>query len=396
MNFGWKTRFGIVISAVWLCLVFLASDNYGRLNQVLGLGLLPLVIVWGIVWAVSGWRSQRPKTTVELEGSAREASRARRANVRISGAAVAILCIGMIAASGQFHAAGNETGESALPRLFGEWLVYGLFSYVVFRLIPKTPAGFAAVAASLVVAGGVNYKTHAMISEERQVLDSLAKATPLINKLHSGFQVDAQEIKAANIGLFEPLLLAQAAYNRDLVGINEGYTKAIEGLQLGLMLTPSSLASPSIRAQSRAKLELWLQVVADYKNQVKAVTSRARLGIQAAQLQMPEAMAGSAVIGFNEFSSRLDTYLEGVDNARLEASEGVAVVLDLMDANPGGYVLDKGPPENLLFRDEELLSIYRRHLSSISAASKHESEAQASLAKAQSERIDALADLLKR
>ena len=45
MKLVWKTRVGLVLSAVWLCLVFLVADEYQRLGQVLGLGLLPLVVI---------------------------------------------------------------------------------------------------------------------------------------------------------------------------------------------------------------------------------------------------------------------------------------------------------------------------------------------------------------
>jgi hypothetical protein len=59
MKFGWKTRIGLVLSAVWLCLLFLSSDKYDSVGQVLGIGFLPLIVIWGIVWAVAGWRAER-------------------------------------------------------------------------------------------------------------------------------------------------------------------------------------------------------------------------------------------------------------------------------------------------------------------------------------------------
>jgi hypothetical protein len=396
MKFGWKTRVGVVLSAVWLCLVFLVADDYHRIGQVLGLGFLPLVILWGIVWAVAGWRAQRPTKPEMPEATVLEAKRKRSHRIRTFIAVVAVLAIGLFAATWQFHAADNEAGGNAVASWFGEWLVYGLFAYVVFRLPPRTPPGFAAVLAALVAVGGVNYKTHAAISEDRQALASLAKATPLINKIQSGAQVSDQEVKDAQVGMMEPLMLAQAAYSRDVIAITATYTKAISGLQPELMLTPTSLASPSIRVQTRAKLTVWQQATANYKSQLDAATARGKLGIQAAQSQMPAAMAGPASKGFDESSAQLSAYVGALVSSEKEASGTITAILDLMDASPGSYAVDKGPPVNLLFRDEATLARYRQLMNSVMAASQRETEAQARLVKAQSNRTDKLTDLLKR
>ncbi|MET3497754.1 hypothetical protein [Variovorax boronicumulans] len=331
------------------------ADDYRRTSQVLGLGFLPLVLIWGIVWAVAGWRAQRPARPATPEEAVLEARKNLSLRIRTTIAVVAVVGIGLFAATWQFHAADNEAVGNAIAGWFGEWVVYGLFAYVVLRFIPRTPPGFAIVLASLVVVGGVNYKTYAAISEDRQAFASLAKAAPLINKIQSGTAVSDQEVKDAHVGLMEPLMLAQAAYSRDVIAIAATYTKAVSGLQLELMLTPTSLASPSIRAQTRTKLKIWQTATADYQIGLQAATARGKLGIQAAQSQMPAAMAGSASKGFDESSAQLSAYLVGLVNSEKEARGTITAMLDLMDANPGGYVVDKGPPVNLLFRDETVL-----------------------------------------
>lgn len=396
MKFGWKMRVGLVLSAVWLCLVFLVADDYRRMSQVLGLGFLPLVVIWGIVWAVAGWRAQRPSKPATSEEAVLEARRKRGLGIRTTIAVVAVIGIGLFAATYQFHAADNEAGGNAIAGWFGEWLVYGLFAYAVFRFIPRTPPGFAIVLASLVVVGGVNYKTYTAISEDRQAFASLAKAAPLIIKIQSGEAVSDQEVRDAHVGIMEPLMLAQAAYSRDVIAIAATYTKAVSGLQPELMLTPNSLASPGIRAQTRVKLKIWQTATADYQTGLQAATARGKLGIQAAQPQMPAAMAGPASKGFNESSAQLSAYVVGLVNLNKEASGAITAMLDLMDANPGGYVVDKGPPVNLLFRDETVLAKYRQLMSAVIAAGQRESEAQTRLIKSQSDRTDKLTDLLRR
>jgi len=396
MKFGWKTRIGLVLSTVWLILAILITDDDHRAGQVLGLGLLPLIILWGIIWAVAGWRAQRPTKPEMPEAKVLETKRNRSHRIRTFIALAAVLVIGLFAATWQFHAADIEAGGNVIAYWTGEWLVYGLLAYVVFRYIPQMPPGFPPVLAAIVVVSAVNYKAYSTISDERQARFSLAKATPLINKIQSGTPVSDQEIKDAHVGVMQPLLLAQAAYSRDVIGINAAYTKAVSEVQPDRMLTPASLASPNIRAQSRAKLKVWEQATANYKSQFDAALARGKLGVQAAQFQMPTSLAGGASKGFDESSFQLGAYVDSLVSSEREASDTITAILDLMDANPGGYAVDKGPPANLLFHDEATLARYRQLTAAIMAVGQRETEAQTSLSKAQSDRTDKLTDLLKR
>lgn len=396
MKLGWKTRVGLVLSAVWLCMVFLVADDYRILGHVLGLGVLPLMVIWGIVWAVAGWRAQRPVNPTTSEVSRLEAKAKRSLRLRTAAAVVAVLGIGVFAATWQFKAANNEAGGRVLAQWFGEWLVYGLVAYAILRAVPKLPARAPAVLAALIIAGAVNYKAHSAIVEDRQALDSLAKATPLINKIQSGALVSDQEVKDARVGMLEPLILAQATHSRDVLAIAATYVKAIDGMQPELMLTPASLASPSIRVQTRAKLKLWQQATADYKTQLEAATARGKLAIQAAQSQMPAAMSGSASKGFDESAAELSAYVATLVTTEREASQAIVGMLHLMDANPGGYVVDKGPPVNLLFRDPATLAKYRELMGDMMGASQRQQEGEARLVQAQADRATKLGTLFKR
>ena len=396
MKLGWKTRVGLVLSAVWLCLVFLVADEYRRLGQVLGLGLLPLVIIWGIVWAVAGWRAQRPEKPTTPEAIQLEAKARQSLRIRTVIAVVVVLGLGLFAATWQFTAADNEAGGRVVSQWFGEWLVYGLIAYAILRAVPKLPAGSPAVLAALITVGAVNYKAYSAIAEDRQALESLAKATPLINKIQSGRLVSDQEVKDSRVGMMEPLMLAQATYNREVLAIAATYEKEINGMQPELMLTPASLASPSIRVQTRIKLKLWQQATAEYKTQLEAATTRGKLAIQAAQSQMPRSMSGSASKGFDESAAQQSAYVANLVTTEREASQAVVGMLDLMDANPGGYVVDKGPPINLMFRDEATLARYRELIGAMMAANQRQQEGQARLSQAQADRAAKLGTLLKR
>lgn len=396
MKFGWKNRVALVLSAVWLCLVFLLADDYTRIGQVIGFGLLPLVILWGIFWAFTGWRAQRP-ARAENRGMMTAETKTKWSNrVRTSIAVVTVLTIGLFAATWQFQAAGNESGGNLIGFWFGKWLVFGFFAYFAFRLIPRRPPGLAVIAAACVVVCGVNYKTHRAISEDREAFDSLAKAAPFIIKIQSGGQVSDQEVKDANVGMIQPILLALASYSRDVVTIAGTYNKVISDLQLELVLSPASLESPRIRIQTHEKLKTWQQATAEYKNQLEAATARGKLGIKAAQSQMPATLANSASKGFDESSLQLSAYVAGLVASENDARRAIKEILDLMDSSSGNYVVDKGPPATLLFGDQATLVRYRQLMNTVTASSQRETEAQARLIKAQSNLTDKMTDLLTR
>jgi hypothetical protein len=395
MALGWKTRVGLVLSAVWLCLVFLVADDYRRLVQMLGLGLLPLVILWGIVWTVAGWRAQRPVKPTPPEADQLKAKASRSLRIRTAFAVVVVLGLGMFAANLQFHAANNESGGNVVARWFGEWCVYGLIAYAILRAVPKLPVGSPAVLAALIVVGSVNYKAYSAIAEDRQAIESLAKAVPLINKIQASTPVSDKEIRDARVGMLEPLVLAQATYNRELLDIAATYEKATGGLQPELMLTPASLGSPNIRVQTRAKLKQWQQATAEYKTQLEAATARGKLAIQAAQSQMP-ALLDSASKGFDELEAQLSAYVANTVKTDREAREAIVGILDLLDANPGGYVLDKGPPINLLFRDAATLARFNDLMGTMMAANQRQQEGHARFLQAQADRTAKLGTMLKR
>jgi hypothetical protein len=212
----------MVLSAVWLCLVFLLADEYRRMPQVLGLGLLPLVILWGVIWAVAGWRAQRSPSPPLPTEAQKEATDKRRLRFRVAIAVVVILVIGLFAANWQFHAADRE-GSKNVAHWLGEWIVWGLLAYVVLRITPKVPPGTAGVLTALLIVGGVNFNAFRTLALEREMLASLAMATPIINRIKAGTPVTDQEVRDAKVGVLEPLLLAQATYAREILMNRPGY-----------------------------------------------------------------------------------------------------------------------------------------------------------------------------
>lgn len=396
MAFGWKTRLGLVLSAIWLCFVLLVAGDSGQMLQVFAVGALPLVVIWGTVWAFTGWRAQRAAKSGTTGHGAVQAKQAWRTRAITLAAVVAVLAIGLGVASWQTANAPTETSAGDVPRLLGEWLVYGLFAYGILRFVPRLPSRAAAVLAATIIVGGVNFETNRAIALDRAAVESLARATPLILKIQGGDPVSDLEVRSANVGLLEPLILAQAAFGRDVLSITSIHRDTMEQLQLDVMLTPQSLASRDIRAQSRNKLVLWQQANSELEGKIAAAIARAKLNIEAAQSQLPQEVRHAVTAGFDRASGRITDHVRLVVSSSKDASNAAKAVLDLMEANEGRFAVDRGPPPNLLFRDMATLEQFRRHIDAVLRAAQREQQSQASFMGAQTELMNSLAETLKK
>lgn len=395
MKFRWKVSAGLAVLAMGLQAALKPTDD-GNSEVALGVAVLalPLVVVWGIAWALISWIN-RPTAEVDRSEAALLASRQkRRDGVRNLFIAATIVGVGVLATYGQLHLANHKAAGPAIARLLVTWVLYGLFAYAIVRAVPRIHRSAPAVIAATVIAAGVNYYTYTGLSEERQARASLAKAAPLIKRIQAGTPVSDQEVREARIGILEPILLVKAAYTRDVNAIGATYTQEIEALHPPLMLAPATLVSPSLRAQTRAKLKKWQQLSSSYKSQVEAAGARGKHAIRAAEAQLPASMSGSGTKGFDQSAALLNSYAANLVASDAAAGAAISTLLDFMDIHPDRYALDnKASPARLLFSDEPTLARYRELMGRVVASFEQEKKAKERLLQtqaAQNARIDEL------
>lgn len=390
MNLGWKTRVGLVLSGVWLCLVFMVADDYHRVQQVLGLGMLPLVILWGIAWAVAGWRAQRPQPVPGEPPSS-------RLRPRIKAAAVVMLClvIGIASANWQYSLAGHS-GNNPVYYWLGQWIIWGALSYVGFRAMPRVPSTLAPVLAALVVVGGVNFKAYQALSFEREVRTSLARAAPLIGRIDGGESVTDDEIRRAQLGVFEPLILAKVATAREVLAISSAHEKAIAKLEPDQWLVPTSLTTSESRQLVLRRLGQSKQEVADFKAQMEAAAARSRLSVKAVSAQMPNEMGDSVLKGFDDKAVYMATFVRDYVDASNQMVDTAAELVRSLESAPRGFVIVKGPPQNILFNDQIALDTYRGQMARVTAAAERIQQARLSLLNASRRGNDELSDFLEK
>jgi hypothetical protein len=385
MSLGWKSRIGIVLSLTWLCLALLFSVEEEKFGLFLLVGILPLLLIWGVVWTIAGWRRQQSPQGPKDDAALAIAKVRRTKRWRTVLAVSAILVFGILAAHWQASIASNDAVGEQIPRWLGEWLVYGFVVWIIVRMLPRIPSGIAIIASALTMVGGVNFIAYSVIAEGKEELALLTRAMPIIQKMQSGTPVSDDEVKAAGLGLLEPLILVNASYGRDLIAAQVTLQTRVDAVQPELMLTPTSLASPDIRSQTKLNLEVIRQASAEYQMEVKAATARAKVALQGARSQMPSAMVQSVLEGFDRTADQLSAFLRAQAEAQESMHKTILGIVRLLDDNPRMYVVDPGPPERLLFRSQALLTRYSALMDELLTASRREQQAREQLADLQTE-----------
>lgn len=149
MEFGWKARAGLVLAAACVCATLALIDQYWRLPHVAGF-LLPLGIVWGVLWIFAGWRF----------------------DLRIAIAMCATLALGWFLAHWQLERAGMDANELVVDYWVGGWAVTGLGFYCLLRWLSGRRPAACGMLAALVMSCGVNYNAYAAASSKRAPVQS--------------------------------------------------------------------------------------------------------------------------------------------------------------------------------------------------------------------------------
>ena len=144
MEFGWKVRVGLVLAAACLCATLGLVDQYWRLPHFAAF-LLPLGMVWGVLWIFAGWRF----------------------DLRIAMAICAILVLGWFVANWQFERAGMNAGELVVDYWFGGWAVTGLGLYCLLRWLSGLRPAACGMLAALMMICGVNCNAYTASSKKQ-------------------------------------------------------------------------------------------------------------------------------------------------------------------------------------------------------------------------------------
>ncbi|WP_431260846.1 hypothetical protein ACQ86G_12505 [Roseateles chitinivorans] len=200
----------------------------------------------------------------------------------------------------------------------------------------------------------------------REYERSIVKATPFLQVLQRGkFPTDAA-IKAADIGPYEPLLLSQIGFRREIKRVLDAYEAKWDALDVDGMLHPEQSTNAASRARSMAKLRAASTWNSEFEDQMTTVIEQGERKVLA---EMKKAPYDSATAGnrFNEQVTRQYDYYMDLAAWRTDFHRHAVELLTLLDTHRKSVQLKKGAQVQLVFSDEAVLKQYNAKVEEIQA-----------------------------
>lgn len=264
----------------------------------------------------------------------------------------AILALGLVIAAFRSFRISAVSSSGLITDRAGPCLAFSLTTFAILWLrYRRSTPGFAGMTAAETFSLGLNTCVHNAAAERQSRAQTYAKAAPIYEAFERGEYPEDDEIKAANVGELEPMLLAQAGHRRQLANLLFSYDEAWAELVVPFMLGPEQLSTAASRSESLARIEERASLHNTFQIEFKAATDEAMKqmkvvmdGTTGWRSVKPEAIE-------KEVAPIRDHYLAVADNRR-DQQDLAAQALSLLHDKPTGVALVKGQPPSLSFRDK--------------------------------------------
>lgn len=170
-------------------------------------------------------------------------------------ALILVLVLGLFIAIIQTRRIAPVSGSGLVTGWSGVWMFFSLITFALLALFfrRKRPS-LAPIASAVLFSVGLNACVYSSAEDRLRSSEATIKAAPFFEAFQRGESPTDEEIKAAHVGEYEPMLLTQVATRRELEGLLSAYDATWSKLDVSKMLWPDQLASPAARASSRADL----------------------------------------------------------------------------------------------------------------------------------------------
>ncbi len=376
-SMGWKRRLSVVLSAVWLLLVFTISDH-DRIAGFVGLGVLPLAILWGAGWAIAGYLAQRQQAI---------SSQAKPTLMEQLKAVLTERAVLIIAVLLGWTLIAQIFSTSDVARHAGEWFVYALIGYGLSTWIgPLKPVRGRIVAAVFLcglawVSGKEHYANIAMAKD----LQSLASLVP---QLQNNDAISEEQIKST--GMFEPALRVAIANLNTQNELAAEYLKTIESASVSTMLTPKTLSSLEARQAARLRASNLKISLETLRIKFDSFYTDMPKRFELAASNIPERGRSEFVKGIirsNDENQVIYQKLLKINNEVLDIAEDFFALSD--KANP------KAIGGQIYFTNDADLASYRRLFVQMQELSKQENEQLRKIYELDSKRTDKLTNTIR-
>lgn len=351
---SWKARVGIVLSGLWLVLVYMfASESESWRSLSVIFGVAPVAFIWGCVWVLKGFFAQR-KRTDNLNVISSVDKKEKRATLyrRLGGIALAL--IGLVLAYSYGEKLGN--GAEKAGETLGYYLLFCLIGVAIWSKsgLKKNQKGYIALIIGAVYLFGGSYDAYKMNAEHKEITQMLQLLTNYTIKLSSGDLVTAAEIKKANLGKYEPFVLSlQEFHAKELSGLHE-YSQLVDDAEIPSIINASITSTPDGINNARKHINMLILGIGKIESEINSLSIR--FVATEKSISMPESFRVGLMSKLeNNMESSRKTFAEF-----WEIERDLMVVLqkriDLLENEKGQYVISS--KNKILFKNQNDLDEY--------------------------------------
>jgi hypothetical protein len=351
---GWLRRTAIVLSVLWVLVVYAIAPTDDRGKSLVAMAGIPLSIAWGLAWALQGYLKQR------------RANAGPKRNWKSAGLRALAGIVLFVAA----YVTAYQLVSDRAAYLAGQWLAYGVLAYVALRFVPKVSEN-ALIWTVVAFSGALVANSYLSFREESAAKQEVARASPLLLRALNGESISDAEIARADVGRFEPVLHAAASYARDGVAAMKAYNDTLTKLHTEELLTPALLGTVSGRKIALARLQAYDAAIGTLETSLNANAQRYDDQISVIAAQMPAQMGTGLKTGVAESRLATKPMIEGWIQSQRDAQQKAVELVRFVENLGPNVALTRDPP-TLLFVNESDLNRYRTMLGELSAVAARE------------------------
>ncbi|WP_092949811.1 hypothetical protein [Roseateles sp. YR242] len=269
---------------------------------------------------------------------------------------VMLIVLGVIAANVQMWRVQLDANASA-TYWAGAWLVLCLIAYGVVRAIARWAYGYTALAAAVLFVVGINAQAW-QSSSTYWMESSVKKSAPLMNALMNGQVVSDAQIRAAKVGIMEPVLLAEAGQSRAMVAASRAFEAEMAALNLDEAFNSESLGSEAGRRTARGKIKASREALREY-----LATGRDLVARGEGQMREATRKAGlrsdTYINAYLANTTKLRKYFDDLERVAGQMTAERNALLTLLDQNTRHFTLQHSNEAHLVFDDDQVLTAFR-------------------------------------
>lgn len=261
VEFGWKMRLSILLSALWLGIIYFTSGYETNRGEYFFLfGIVPISLLWGFAWVLSGYKKTRKKRPVTpnlppipISTPTPPVSPSFQSRWKKLLSILSVLCFA--AALGILIYSANKVGVDAVAKigyLAGYSIWIAIIIYLVWRFVLKKRERFGLFLFSLCFLALSAYESQSMIREMEESRYFLEAFQKMIVQTWSGERITKVEIE--KFGRLSPLMSVSYDFFIKIQNSYLSFQKEVEESNLDNALTPKNLKSPNSIFSTRERL----------------------------------------------------------------------------------------------------------------------------------------------